>query len=83
MLHQTLINALARQGLNPERDPNDSNIFWIEVDGVQGQWTKNHDGRVFVAITRENDQVKGNATINEFLRSLKKPLHRKNGNNMH
>ena len=74
MKHDSLINALMKQGLNPERDPTDASRFLVQHADVQGSWSKNHDGRVMVAITMENDKVQGSVTINDFLRSLKRPI---------
>jgi hypothetical protein len=72
--HNGLINALACVGLEPTRDPNDANLFHVRAADVEGQWSKNPDGAVFVAITRENDQVKGHGTVKAFLEELtKKP----------
>lgn len=83
MKHNTLINALACVGLDPRRDPNDANVYWVESNDVQGHWTKNHDGSVFVAVTKENDQVKGHATINGFLMGLTKKSLRSPRKTMH
>jgi hypothetical protein len=70
--HGGILNALAMVGLQPEADPNDPCAFHVTADEIIGRWSKNSEGAVAVAITEENDQVKGHANVRAFLAELTK-----------
>lgn len=70
--HGGILNALAMVGLEPHCDPNDPDVFEVKADDIVGRWIKNSGGGVMIAVTEENDEIKGHANVRAFLNELTK-----------